>query len=213
MYRGPQHEEKSLYNSMEFEHTGDKDAKVDYRAPNGVITSSDKEWAVVVAPEKGFAYPERAGYKEKHPEWCRQPLSLEQMLTLMEEQCNSRLRKDGHSEMILEEINLSGIVFFDFAAAIDVHVSLRRAAGRQKTCYARQLHAHIEIVNHGNVAGHDGNLRNSRLLRSVLLGFFGCSFRSCELGTVTPQAPTPAALTALGTVLLRDGFRRRVVVF
>ena len=33
MYKGPQHEEKSLYNTMEFEHTADKDARTEFKAP------------------------------------------------------------------------------------------------------------------------------------------------------------------------------------
>ena len=104
MYKGPQHEEKSLFNTMEFEHTADKDARTEFKAPNGVATKSETEWQVVVAPEKGAEYPERLGYKENHPTWCRVPMTIEQMMDQMEEKCNSKLRLSGHSEMILEEM-------------------------------------------------------------------------------------------------------------
>ena len=58
----------------------------------------------MVAPEKGAEYPERLGYKENHPTWCRVPMTIEQMMDQMEEKCNSKLRLSGHSEMILEEM-------------------------------------------------------------------------------------------------------------
>ena len=103
MYKGPQHEEKSLYNTMEFEHCTDKDAKADFKAPNGVLTTSAIEWALVTNPVKGTEYPERANYREKHKELCRVPITLEKALEMMEEQCNEKLRADGHSEMIVEE--------------------------------------------------------------------------------------------------------------
>ena len=38
MYKGPQHEDKSLFNTMEFEHTADKDAAVSFSSPNGLST-------------------------------------------------------------------------------------------------------------------------------------------------------------------------------
>ena len=59
---------------------------------------------MVCAPSKDEAYPERPGYKEQTPSWCRVPAPLEQMLQAMEEKCNAHLRKDGHSEMIVEEL-------------------------------------------------------------------------------------------------------------
>ena len=59
MYKGPQHADRSLYNTMEFEHNNDKDAKVEFTAPAGVTTTAEMEWAVVCAPVGGFVYPER----------------------------------------------------------------------------------------------------------------------------------------------------------
>jgi len=104
MYKGPQHEEKTLFNTMEFEHTAEKDSSVTFDNNSGVTTTPEMEWAVVTRPEKGFEYPEREGYKEHHTSWCRVPRSLESMLGDMEAMCNERLRKDGHSEMIREEL-------------------------------------------------------------------------------------------------------------
>jgi len=104
MYKGPSNEEKSLFNTMEYEHMLDKDAKVDFKAPNGVTTTPAIEWAVVVAPQKGVAYPERGGYETNYPQWCRVATPLATMLEQMEEKCNAKLREDEHSEMILEEM-------------------------------------------------------------------------------------------------------------
>ena len=70
MYKGTQHEEKSLYNMMEFEHTADKDSKASFTSPNGTTTTSATEWAVVTVADKAVDYPERAGYREHHPKWC-----------------------------------------------------------------------------------------------------------------------------------------------
>lgn len=104
MYKGAQHAEKSLYNTMEFEHTQEKDSKASFTAPNGTTTTADTEWVVVCAPEAGVEYPERAGYRERHSEWCRVPTPLSVLLQAMEEKCNEKLRADSHSEMILEEL-------------------------------------------------------------------------------------------------------------
>jgi hypothetical protein len=69
MYKGAQHEDKSLFNTMEYEHTCDKDAKTKFKAPNGVSTSPSLEWECVCAPSKDVEYPERHKYRENHPEW------------------------------------------------------------------------------------------------------------------------------------------------
>ena len=63
-----------------------------------------QEWKIVVCPEDGVEYPERDGYKERFPSWCRVPRTLADMLGGMEEKCNAKLRVDGHSEMIREEL-------------------------------------------------------------------------------------------------------------
>lgn len=77
--------ERSLLNTMEFEHLHEKDAKTEFTAPNGVTTTAATEWALVCAPEEGKEYPERSGYTEHHPAWCRVPKPLEEMLRLMEQ--------------------------------------------------------------------------------------------------------------------------------
>ena len=59
---------------------------------------------VVVKPEDGKDYPERKGYRETNPVWCRLPKKLDAMMVVMEEACNSKLRKEGHSELIREEL-------------------------------------------------------------------------------------------------------------
>ena len=104
MYKGPQHAEKSLFNTMEYEHTAEKDAKDSFTSPNGTTTDAETEWAVVCAPQQSVLYPERAGYREAHPGWCRVVTPLEAMLQAMEERCNVRLRAGGHSELIVEEL-------------------------------------------------------------------------------------------------------------
>jgi hypothetical protein len=104
MYKGPQHTEKTLFNSMEYEHLHDKDAKDEFSNNTGTATNSETEWCVVVKPEKGVEYPEREGYREHHPTWVRVPRPLDAMMADMESFCNERLRKDGHSEAIKEEL-------------------------------------------------------------------------------------------------------------
>jgi len=103
MYQGA-HEEKSLYNTMEYEHNAEKDAKVSFTSPNRTTTSSATEWAVVCAADAKAAYPEREGYRTHHPSWCRVIQPLDVMLHEMEEQCNVKLRAASHSELILEEL-------------------------------------------------------------------------------------------------------------
>jgi len=99
MYKGPQHEEKTLFNSMEFEHCGEKDASEMFTAPNGVTTTSETEWVVVCRPDADADYPERTGYRAHHPEWCRNVRPLSEMVQAMEDECNAKLRSSGHSEV------------------------------------------------------------------------------------------------------------------
>ena len=101
MYKGLQHEEKTLFNSMEFEHCGEKDASEMFTAPNGVTTTSETEWVVVCRPDADADYPERTGYRAHHPEWCRNVRPLSEMVQAMENECNAKLRSSGHSEVRL----------------------------------------------------------------------------------------------------------------
>ena len=77
---------------------------MEFEANSGCKTSSEIEWELTVAPIKEKAYPERQGYREHSPTWCRIPRTLDDMSNEMESSCNSKLRKDGHSEMIKEEL-------------------------------------------------------------------------------------------------------------
>ena len=65
---------------------------------------ASQEWEIVTTPTKGTEYPERAGYRENHPTWCRVPVKLDEMMETMESKCNDGLRKAGHPEMIKEEL-------------------------------------------------------------------------------------------------------------
>ena len=104
MYKGPSHAERSLFNMMEYEHIGDKDATSSFTAPNGTTTTSEVEWQFVCLPEARDAYPERQGFREHHSQWCRSPKPLAELMELMESHANERLRAGGHSEMIVEEL-------------------------------------------------------------------------------------------------------------
>ena len=104
MYKGAPEEEKSLFNMMQYEHLSERDSSVPFESNGGVTTTAETEWAIVVKPNKETDYPERVGYRERHPGWCRVPSKLDDMLQAMEANCNERLRKDGHSEMIKEEL-------------------------------------------------------------------------------------------------------------
>jgi len=106
MYKGTlvNNEEKSLFNTMIVEHTAEKDSKDNFESNGGVTTTSETEWTIVTTPSKDTEYPERTGYREKFASWCRVPTKLNDMMEAMEEKCNALLRKDGHSEMIKEEL-------------------------------------------------------------------------------------------------------------
>ena len=42
MYKGPQHVEKSLFNTMETEHLNEKDSQVVFASNGGVKTTSEQ---------------------------------------------------------------------------------------------------------------------------------------------------------------------------
>ena len=94
----------SLENGMAREHQHEPDSKIEFSTSNGVTTVSEKEWEVVVSPIADETYPERDGLREANPSWCRKCIGIERMIDRMEFECNSRLRKDGHSELIREEL-------------------------------------------------------------------------------------------------------------
>ena len=96
----------TLFKSMDLEHTVQADSTDDFRSSNGMTTNSRLEWRIVTNPSSAEAntYPERDGLRERHPEWCRKARSLSEMLEVMEVQCNSKLREEEHSEMIVEEL-------------------------------------------------------------------------------------------------------------
>ena len=49
-------------------------------------------------------YPERKGFRETHPDWCRAPKKFDKLREELEEHANRPLREQGHSEMIDEEM-------------------------------------------------------------------------------------------------------------
>ena len=96
MYKGPQHTEKSLFNTMEMEHLGGPDASLEFEANMGIKTTAATEWEVVVSPKEGAEYPERPGYR-KNRDVVPAAATAQGALEDMETKCNERLRKDGHS--------------------------------------------------------------------------------------------------------------------
>ena len=98
----------SLISMMENEHTAQEDSTTPFETSNGATSTSAVEWEIIYCPKTGKTakanYPERAGLREFHPEWCRKIVPLEEMMEAMENEANARLRKDGHTEMIIEEL-------------------------------------------------------------------------------------------------------------
>ena len=88
---------------MAREHQAEADCKIHFSTPNKVTTTSETEWEAVVKPEKDKAYPEREG-TGSHERMHRSILGLDTMLERMEVECNSKLRRAGHSELIKEEL-------------------------------------------------------------------------------------------------------------
>ena len=86
------------------------DSDVLFTTPNGMSSKANVEWEFVYSPrvpksgDEEELYPERDGMRTGNPAWCRRPVSLEKMLERMEEQANVQLRKEGHSELIEEEL-------------------------------------------------------------------------------------------------------------
>ena len=94
----------SLLAAMEGEHTTEKDSCISFSTPNGVTTQSATEWEIVIHPSRGMSYPERDGYREKKPQWCRNVKGINDYMDVMERDANQHLRKAGHSELIKEEL-------------------------------------------------------------------------------------------------------------
>lgn len=96
----------TIRKSMENEHTACKDSKITFTSSNGVTTDSAIEWEFAYRPEKGFGeYPERERLEKE--EYRRKPKPLAEFLEeggLLETEANARLRAEGHSEVILEEL-------------------------------------------------------------------------------------------------------------
>ena len=87
------------------DHTAQLDADVSFEVGNyGTVTTSRTEWEIVYCPKVERDYPERDGFRERHPEWCRKPRPLEEMQQAMEANANKALRKDDHNELLVEEL-------------------------------------------------------------------------------------------------------------
>lgn len=60
--------------SIENEHTNMPDSNVLFHSPNGTTTTASTEWDFCYHASKAQSeYPERKGFREEHPEWCRKP--------------------------------------------------------------------------------------------------------------------------------------------
>ena len=104
----------SLLHSMEQEHTGERDARCEFTTSNGVTSTSATEWEVVINPKEETrgrfrdhgleTYPERKDFRELYPDWCRAIRPIDEMMDVMETECNARLRHEGHTELIREEL-------------------------------------------------------------------------------------------------------------
>ena len=101
----------SLFKSMENDHCAMADSNELFDTPNGMTSKSCIEWEVVVDPKPQPAglsetelYPERSGWRQSNPEWCRKLVPLATLMEDMKNNCNMQLAKDGHSEVIKEEL-------------------------------------------------------------------------------------------------------------
>ena len=101
----------SLFKSMDNDHCAMADSKELFETPNGMTSKSCIEWEIVVDPKPQPAglsevelYPERSGLRESNPEWCRKPMPLATLMEDMKNNCNMKLAKDGHSEVMKEEL-------------------------------------------------------------------------------------------------------------
>jgi hypothetical protein len=89
---------------MQLEHTSQKDASEPFTSSNGVTTTSEVEWRFAYCPSDEEEYPERKGFATEHPEWCRASKPMSELMELLEVKANCRLRKEGHNELIEEEV-------------------------------------------------------------------------------------------------------------
>ena len=106
----------TIHMGMQVEHTLEKDCAELFTSSNGVTTTSQIEWEFAVHPqarshfleegglEAKEEWPERKGFRDSHPEWCRTPKPLDELLELLEVKANARLRAEGHAEVIKEEL-------------------------------------------------------------------------------------------------------------
>ena len=90
---------------MKTEHLYQKDSYEEFTSSNHVTTTSAIEWEFAHCPDYEKDYPERGeGFEAEHPEWCRKAKTMEELMELNERIANSRLRKEGHNELIEEEV-------------------------------------------------------------------------------------------------------------
>ena len=90
---------------MKTEHLYQKDSYEEFTSSNHVTTTSAIEWEFAHCPDYEKDYPERGeGFEVEHPEWCRKAKTMEELMELNERIANSRLRKEGHNELIEEEV-------------------------------------------------------------------------------------------------------------
>ena len=112
-----------------------KDSDISFTTSNRCTTDSATEWEFAYRPrvEGGrrptgadatySAYPERGGIK---PEWHRKPVPVHAYLEeggALETEANAKLRAEGHSEVILEEL-LAGRLYTGWVAVARARIRL-----------------------------------------------------------------------------------------
>ena len=134
MAKDPENDNQpSILMGMQLEHTSDKDCHELFTSSNGVTTTSQIEWDFAVRPHApvyleetagtstdGGLWPERKGFRTSHPEYCRDTRSLDELMEDLEVKANSKLRAEGHSELIKEEL-LGGRLYTGAAAIRFAH--------------------------------------------------------------------------------------------
>lgn len=104
--KDPEHPEgiPTIRRAMEQEHTAMKDSALTFTSSNGCTTQARTEWEVAYQPKADARYPERKGLEREHHRSFVPILSFMESGGQLETEANARLREEGHSEIILEEL-------------------------------------------------------------------------------------------------------------
>ena len=93
----------SIIEQMKHEHCSSSDSTLEFTCSRGVSTTSRDEWEVAWSPTPGKEYPEVEGFREHHPEWCRQIRPITDFEGEMD-RINSKLSSGGHAVLLLGEM-------------------------------------------------------------------------------------------------------------